>query len=458
MPHPVSRVRHRVGPNVRRRLAALAALLANTAALVALSVLLWRDPLYTLVVFAVAAGFVACSITALLLEGFRRHALALLAVVLLVAEVALQLFWGPRVGAGPLFGPAALALLGAGFVLGRYALRRPPPAPVELSSIIVQEPGRKGVLILNLRSGGGKAEKFDLVTRATELGIDTVVLQPGDDLTDLAEAAVAGGADVLGMAGGDGSLSIVLGVAAAHDVPFVCIPAGTRNHFALDLGLDRNDPGLALAAFVKGEERVVDYATVNGKVFVNNVALGVYAAVVEQDSYRDAKLQTTLDLLPRLAAERGPWFDLAFDVPDHGHQDGTALLLVSNNAYDVTGGGQRDRLDRGTLGIVTINPEKLSDLAAMTVFAAAGRPDAAKSLWIWEADTFRIESPHAEVAAGVDGETMPLTTPIEFRIVPGGARVLVPEGSRVGLNEQRSASRWSGLFEVAFNLPGSGVS
>jgi diacylglycerol kinase family enzyme len=458
MPHPVSSVRHRVGPSVGRRVAALAALLANAAALGALLVLLWREPLYTLVLAAVAVGFVACSVTALLLEGFRRHALAAAAIVLLVGEVVLQIFWGTRVGAGPLFGPAALALLGTGFALGRYALRRPPPVPAELSSIIVHEPGRKGVLILNLRSGGGKAEKFDLVTRAAGLGIETVLLQPGDDLTELAEAAIDDGAQVLGMAGGDGSLSVVLGVAAAHDVPFVCIPAGTRNHFALDLGLDRNDPGVALAAFVQGEERVVDYATVNGKVFVNNVALGVYAAIVEQDSYRDAKLQTTLDLLPRLAAEGGPWFDLAFDVPDHGHQDGTALLLVSNNAYDVSGGGQRDRLDRGTLGLVTINPEKLSDLAAITVFAAAGRPDAAKSLWIWEADTFRVESPHAEVAAGVDGETLQLSTPIEFRIVPGGARVLVPEGSRVGLNEQRSASRWAGLFEVAFNLPGSDVS
>jgi diacylglycerol kinase family enzyme len=79
-----------------------------------------------------------------------------------------------------------------------------------------------------------------------------VVLAPGQSLAAPAQAAVASGADALGMAGGDGSLAVVAAVAAAHDLPFVCIPAGTRNHFVLDVGVDRHDLPGALDAFSDG--------------------------------------------------------------------------------------------------------------------------------------------------------------------------------------------------------------
>ena len=113
-------------------------------------------------------------------------------------------------------------------------------------------------LIINLKSGGGKAERFDLATEAERRGIEPIVLQPGDDLLELSESAIARGAQVIGMAGGDGSQALVATVAARHDVVHVCIPAGTRNHFALDLGLDRDDVVGALDAFTDGVERRID--------------------------------------------------------------------------------------------------------------------------------------------------------------------------------------------------------
>ena len=85
------------------------------------------------------------------------------------------------------------------------------------------------------------------------------------------------GADALAAAGGDGTQAIVADVAAEHGLPYACIPAGTRNHFALDLGVDRDDVVGALDALVDGRERRVDLAEVNGSVFVNNVSLGIYA-------------------------------------------------------------------------------------------------------------------------------------------------------------------------------------
>jgi diacylglycerol kinase family enzyme len=312
------------------------------------------------------------------------------------------------------------------------------------------------VLIINLKSGGGKAEQFDLLSVCREHGIDTRVLERGTDLTDLARDVASSGADAIGMAGGDGSLAYVATVCVERDLPFVCVPAGTRNHFALDLGLDRTDPRQAIAAFVNGEERRIDYATINDRMFLNNVSLGVYAAIVAQDSYRDAKLDTTLQLLPKLFSEGGPWFDLHFDVPEHGHLDQAALLQVSNNPYVVgTDFGRRARLDAGELGVMTVDPKKVSDLVGLTMMAAAGRADGSSTLWVWSSPTFTVESGETALDAGLDGETVSLETPLDFRLVPAGLRVLVPSGTRVGLEEQslrQQKGTVAGLLSVALGL------
>ena len=106
------------------------------------------------------------------------------------------------------------------------------------------------------------------------------------------------------MAGGDGSQALVASIAVEHDLPFVCVSAGTRNHFALDLGLDRRDPRQSVYAFRDAIERRVDYATVNDRFFVNNVSLGVYATIVQQEGYREAKVGHDEAAAPR-AAGRG---------------------------------------------------------------------------------------------------------------------------------------------------------
>ncbi len=136
-------------------------------------------------------------------------------------------------------------------------------------------PPRRPVLFVNPRSGDGRAERTGLVPAARERGLEVVVLEPGDDLETLVDAALERGADGLAMAGGDGSQAIVARIAAAHDLPYACIPSGTRNHFALDLGVDRDDDIGALDAFAPGAgEHVVDLAEVNGRTFVNNASLG----------------------------------------------------------------------------------------------------------------------------------------------------------------------------------------
>ena len=151
------------------------------------------------------------------------------------------------------------------------------------------------VLFINPRSGGGTATRLSLDRRARELGIEPVILQPGQDLTALVAEAVERGADALGMAGGDGSMAAVAAVAAAHDLPFVCVPAGTRNHFARDLGVLRHDVVGALRALTAGLERSIDMGDVCGVPFLDNVVLGFYGDAVRREGYRDARLRTLLE-------------------------------------------------------------------------------------------------------------------------------------------------------------------
>ena len=157
------------------------------------------------------------------------------------------------------------------------------------------DPPRRPVLFVNPRPGDGKAARAGLAERAREKGIEAVILAPGQDLAALAREAVTGGADALGMAGGDGSLAVVAAAAAGHEIPFVCVPAGTRTHFALDVGVDRRDVIGALDAFTDGVERQIDMAEVNGRTFLNNVSLGIYGDTVSSPAYRDAKVRTLLE-------------------------------------------------------------------------------------------------------------------------------------------------------------------
>jgi len=357
-------------------------------------------------------------------RGPVRAVATLVSVVLAVAVVVLLVAkadWPRLAIIAVLFMVSACA---ARFALGvdaRVLTAAPPPGrPVG--------PARKGVLIMNLRSGGGKAEQFGLVEECEQRGIEPVVLGPDDDLEQLARRAVDDGADVIGMAGGDGSQALVASVAAEHDVAYVCIPSGTRNHFALDLGLDREDVVGALDAYAEGVERRIDLATINGRTFVNNVSLGIYAEVVQSDEYRDAKVATTLQKLPELIGPDAEPFDLAFDGPDGLRRDTATIIQVSNNSYDLhtfTGVGSRPRLDQGVLGIVTLHLERGADVPALLALAQAGRADRFPGFEEWQAPTFRVDS-DSPIAAGVDGEALSMDAPLEFAIEPGALRVRVP--------------------------------
>jgi diacylglycerol kinase family enzyme len=292
-------------------------------------------------------------------------------------------------------------------------------------------PPRHPVLLCNPWSGGGKVRKFDIDGLAESLGVTTLMLDRDLDLGELARGAVADGADCLGMAGGDGSQALVASLAVEHDLPFVCVSAGTRNHFALDLGIDREDPRHSVYAFRDALERRVDYATVNDRFFVNNVSLGVYATIVQQPEYRDAKAQTTQQLLPALLGGQEP-FDLQFVTPDGREIDGAFLIMVSNNPYILNASpdaAQRRRLDSGRLGVFAVSASTGAQAAEVVTLALAGRANVSPHAHVFECEEFVVDSRSGSAFAGIDGEALELPTPLRFRIHPGGLHMLVPEGN-----------------------------
>ena len=284
------------------------------------------------------------------------------------------------------------------------------------------------VLLMNPKSGGGKAVKFDLAGECAARNIEAVVLGRDDDLLKLAEDAIAGGADVIGMAGGDGSQALIATVASRHGIPHVVVPAGTRNHFALDLGLDRDDVVGALDAFGDAVERTIDLATVNGRVFVNNASLGLYAKIVQAAEYRDAKMRTAAAMLPDLLGPDAQPLDLQYTGPDGTAHETAHMVLVSNNAYqlaDFSGRGTRERIDRGLLGVVTARIEGVRAAEQFVALNAAGQVRRFSGWHEWTTPRFRIDS-GGPVEIGVDGEAMTLDPPLVFESLPAALRVRLP--------------------------------
>ncbi|WP_405807617.1 diacylglycerol kinase family protein [Streptomyces sp. NBC_00210] len=307
-------------------------------------------------------------------------------------------------------------------------------------------PPRRPFLIMNPRSGGGKVGTFGLKEKAEALGADVLLLDTGHptDVAELARRAVADGADLLGVAGGDGTQALVAGVAAEHGIPFMVVPAGTRNHFALDLGLDRADPSTSLDALTDGVELHVDLGFIGEQAFVNNASFGTYAVVVQSPAYRDDKVGTILQMLPDLLTHRsGP--RLAVFAAAAAIEEPQAVL-VSNNPYqlgDLAGLGRRDRLDSGVLGVLGIKVDSAAQAVDML------RGEHARGLTVLTASEVVVDADEPEVQVGVDGEALTLPAPVRCVIRPRALRVRVPR-SRPGVPRARPTVDWRRLRRLAF--------
>src|SRR5271166_1028754 len=429
---------HLMTTMTRRWLARASFALMLAAAALLLAVAGWRS--LTLAALAVIG------VCAVLAGGYwflaNRGVLRWLALVLVVAAPVLivvafawhHLVWVAVVAVALMVAAAgtARAALGAG--------RQDTAMP----AVPAARP-RRPFLIMNPRSGGGKVTRFGLNEKAETLGAEVALLEGPQivDVAALARKAVADGADLLGVAGGDGTQALVAGIAAEHGLPFVVISAGTRNHFALDLGLDRDDPATCLDALTDGEELRVDLGIIAERTFVNNASFGAYAEVVRSPAYRDDKRGTTLQMMPdllqghrgaRLSAQAG-----------HTRIEDPQALLISNDPYemsDVAGLGRRARLDTGTLGVVAIRVDSARQAIELL---RRGHGQGLTMLTTGEA-TVNADAP--QIPVGIDGETVMLPTPVRCTIQPRALRVVVPR-QRPGVPAPKAALEWPRLRQLA---------
>jgi len=308
-----------------------------------------------------------------------------------------------------------------------------------------EPPARRPYLIMNPKSGGGKVERFDLKRKAEERGAEVFLIDGSEpvDVAKVAREAVAQGADLLGVAGGDGTQALVAGIAAEHGLPFVVISAGTRNHFALDLGLNRDDPSACLGALSDGVELRVDLGRINGQVFVNNASFGAYAEVVETPAYRGDKLNTTLNLLPDLLqGQRGVRLSARADDTEIRSPQ---ALLVANNPYgtgDIAGLSRRARLDAGVLGVIGVKVRNVQQAIDLL------RGRRAVGVRVLSTKKIEITADAPQIPVGVDGEALSMSTPVVCTISPGALRVWVPR-DRPGIVPPKPPINWARLWHLA---------
>ncbi|MES4909360.1 MULTISPECIES: diacylglycerol kinase family protein [unclassified Streptomyces] len=375
----------------------------------------------SLILVVVGLGGMAVTAAAVWWVLTRRGVVRIAAVVLAVAAPltvigfydARNLLWVVMV---------ALGLWGVAVWAGRAAIRSTGFGAVPVTEYRTPAP-QSPFLIMNPRSGGGKVGRFGLKEKAERLGARVVLLDPDHprDVAALAREAADAGADLLGVAGGDGTQALVAAVAVERGLPFLVISSGTRNHFAMDLGLDREDPSACLDALTDGVELRVDLGYANEHPFVNNASFGAYAAVVQSPAYRDDKVRTTLELLPDLLTrQRGPRMV--------AQADGVKIaapqaLLVSNNPYrtgDPAGLGRRELLNSGRLGVLGVKVDNAAQAAGLL------RGRKAAGLTVRTAQEVVVDADREEIEVGVDGEALMVSVPVRCRIAPGALRVRVP--------------------------------
>ena len=310
-------------------------------------------------------------------------------------------------------------------------------------------------LILNPAAGGAAGYLDGLTKAAHERGIRVHVLEPGEDARFAAIAAAEGGSKVLGVAGGDGSISAVATVAAEYEVALVLVPTGTLNHFARDLGLDLARPLRALDALYAGHERRVDVGRINGRTFINNVSIGVYAQMLGDPGYRQDKLRVAQTKLKAALSDPELRRALRITPPEGAPLEGVLAVVVSNNPYEFARWdrlGQRHRLDTGMLQVSVLDASVLEELERR--LAGTTLPsviEMRRALRHWTSESLEMGVPGEMVQAGVDGEPITFEAPLRFSVDPGALHVLVPEGLpekrqvpplEAGRQAARTLQRW----------------
>ncbi len=279
-----------------------------------------------------------------------------------------------------------------------------------------------GFIVVNPHSGPDETSTDDVAA----VFPGSTVEEMGKEVKKQLEAGVAAGSpDFLAVAGGDGTIRCAAGVVAGTDLPLLPIPAGTRNHFAKEVGIATLEAAAAAAS--GGEIRLIDIGEVNGEAFINNANIGAYPRIVREREVHEKRFsKQTATLVATWTALRNLH---KFSVTvDGGPTYRTWMVFVGNGVYGTSlfDVGVRETLDDGLLDVRIMRADgrlaRLRIAARLIVGKVADSPMAE----FHEASSVELGFTKAKIDVALDGELITLSTPLRFLCRPKALRVLVP--------------------------------
>lgn len=255
-----------------------------------------------------------------------------------------------------------------------------------------------------------------------------IVVVDGRDLTAAAEKAAATG--VVIAAGGDGTVSTVASVAVKTGATLGVLPLGTLNHFARDAGIPA-DPAEAAAVIRAGATRLVDVGEVNGRIFVNNISLGIYPRLVWE---RETAQRHGLGKWPAfsIALAKTWWtyraLTVRMQIDGESMVRRTPFVFMGNGAYQVEGIGlgARPSLDGGRLAAYVAPECGRLELAALPLRALTRRLSPDVKFEAFTGSEIILEPSRPRVGMAIDGEIAVTHPPLRCHIRPGALRVILP--------------------------------
>lgn len=283
----------------------------------------------------------------------------------------------------------------------------------------------RGVIFVNPSSGGG-SEIDDLIGAFD--GHEVVECEP-DGFVEQVRKVVSSSEEpaFVGVAGGDGTIRTAVTVLLeyAPDVPLLVVPAGTRNHFAHDLGIETIDD--AIAAADEGHTRRVDAATVNDEWFINNSSVGVYPRLVAHREARESRMPKGV------AALVAAWHQLRLGRRIRVRVDGTPVtawaVFVGNNCYGESPRdlAERERMDEGVLDVRIAHADRRLSRLRIVAAVLIGRLEHSPFIDRRPCTSVDLDMGH-EVEVALDGEVVAMASPLHYASHPAALTVLVSGG------------------------------
>jgi YegS/Rv2252/BmrU family lipid kinase len=290
-------------------------------------------------------------------------------------------------------------------------------------------------VILNPKSGmdrnGTPESAVSEALRAGGIEAEIVSLQDGVDVQQVVRECLGRRCAAVIAAGGDGTVSAVGAALTGTDVPLGVLPTGTLNHFARDLGLPL-DLKAAVEVIAGGQATSIDVAEVNGRVFLNNSSIGFYPTVVaerERLMSRGVRKRLALIRASLIAFARFPNLAVRVAADERSLTTRTPFVFVGNNEYEFSGfqAGTRARLSSGQLQLCLLADLKRRALLHIGLLALLGRAHTTPSLVTACAREVRVDTFRHRVRVALDGELVPMRSPLIYSIRPAALRVFIAQ-------------------------------